>query len=107
MRATVLGSCLLIVFSLSGCGVDSPPDRPVSGGASPTEPSDPVQVPTPDGVRLSLGGRFRTALVGRRNADGSIAADCYDDMQSVAALVQTTAQPTTAPALTATRAEAQ
>lgn len=105
MRKIVFGSCFLIGLSLSSCGVDSPPDLPVQGGGSSTGSSGSVQVPTSNGIRLSLDGRFRTALVGRRNADGSITADCYDDMESVAALVQATARATTAPAPTATRAE--
>lgn len=106
-RITVLASSLLISLLLSSCGVDSPPDLPVQGDGSSTGPSGPVQVPTTNGIRLSLDGRFRTALVGRRNADGSITADCYDDMHSVAALVQATARATTVPAPTATRAEVQ
>jgi hypothetical protein len=105
MRMIVFGSCILIglSLSLSSCTVDAPLDQP----APPDGWSPPTQIRTPDGIRVSLDGRFRSSLVGRRNADGSISSDCHDSSPSSASMLRSATPTTTAPIATATRSEAQ
>jgi hypothetical protein len=101
----IFGNCALIglLLSLSSCASDAPLDPP----APPTESPPPTQVTTPNGVRVSLDGRFRSSLVGRRNADGSISSDCYDSPSSGTSQLRAATLTTTALIPTATRAEAQ
>jgi hypothetical protein len=100
-----LGNCVLIglSLSLSSCASNAPPDQP----APPTESPAPTPITTPDGIRVSLDGRFRSSLVGRRNADGSISSDCYDSSSTGASQLRAAALTTTALLPTATRSEAQ
>jgi len=101
----VFATCALIslTLSLSSCATEAPLDPP----APPTEWSPPTQVKTQDGVRVSLDGRFRSSIVGRRNPDGTISSDCYDDSPIDGAARRVAGLTTMAQTPTATRAEAQ
>lgn len=105
MRMIIFGNCVLtgLLLSLSSCASETPLDQP----APVTEWPAPTQVKTPNGIRVSLDGRFRSSLVGRRNADGSISSDCYDSSPTDASQLRAAALTTTALIPTATRSEAQ
>lgn len=105
MRMIVSGSCFLIALSLSlsSCATGATLDQPAPSDGS----SAPTQVATPNGIRVSLDGRFRSSLVARRNADGSISSDCHDGSPSGASQLRAAAPATSAPIPTATRPEAQ
>jgi hypothetical protein len=84
---------------LAGCGTSTEPEAASNQHRSqPAVTAQPVQLST-DGVGLAptvtakgmavnLEGRFQSAVIARRNADGSISTECHDDQAAADAFVQ-------------------
>lgn len=85
---SVLGS--LLAIGLAGCATDVGPPHAAGSSTAPAAPEAPAAVPTPAQVGTSMPaeGRFRTALIGRRTADGKITTECVDGARSAEALRQ-------------------
>lgn len=109
MKKLLRAGCLSALAMLAGCGGDSS-NTPSSssrstastgstGSTAPvaqqaitltTQSAGLVQqaAPSGKGIMLQLDGRFQSAVIARRNADGSIAAECHDEQQPADAFVQ-------------------
>jgi hypothetical protein len=89
---------LLALTALASCGADSGNSSTSSSGQPATATSQPstlttssaglVEQTTPKGTAVQLQGRFESAVIARRNADGSIATECHDEQQQAEAFMQ-------------------
>jgi hypothetical protein len=103
MKKLLRAGCLSALATLAGCGGNSS-DQPSTSTQSTastapavqqsitltTQSAGLVQQATPNGkgTMMRLEGRFQSAAIARRNADGSISAECHDEDQAAAAFAQ-------------------
>jgi hypothetical protein len=89
----------LAIASLSGCWDDSSgtprSDEPAAPSATlrsslTTDTAGLVPTTSAKGTTVHLAGRFESAVVAHRHADGSIATECHDTPQEAEAFMQGT-----------------
>jgi hypothetical protein len=113
MRNLLRAGCLFAAVVLSSCGGDSS-DREAGSGTSgksapgtgapgtgtstsplqqqavvlSTESTGLVQTVSAKGIAVQLDGRFQSAVMARRNSDGSISVECHDEHDAAEAFIQ-------------------
>lgn len=101
MKKLLRAGGLIALAMLAGCTGDSnhTPSSSSRSAASTapvaqqavtltTQSAGLVQQATPKGTMMQLDGRFQSAVLARRNADGSITTECHDEQQPAAAFMQ-------------------
>jgi len=100
MKKLLRAGGLCALAALAGCAGDSSSTsssgQPVASSAKAaqqaikltTQSTGLVQQVTPKGVTVQLDERFQSAVLARRNADGSVSIECHDDQQEAEAFVQ-------------------
>jgi hypothetical protein len=110
MKKSLQAGCLFVVAALASCagrGDDAQKSTSqASQAAAPAGQGQPltlttvgaglVQQPTAKGTMVRLQGQFESAVVARRNADGTISTACHDEQAQAQAFMQGAA---TAPAI--------
>lgn len=94
MKKLFRAGCLGALALLAGCAADSSPASSSSSqSAAASRPAAPQPItlttqsaglvqqaaPNGQGTMMQLGGRFESAVIARRNADGSISTACHDE----------------------------
>jgi uncharacterized lipoprotein YmbA len=97
MKKLLRAGALCALAALAGCAGDSSSTSSSSQPVAPTAPQSIklttqsaglVQQVTPKGVTVQLDDHFQSAVLARRNADGSVSIECHDDQQQAEAFVQ-------------------
>jgi hypothetical protein len=87
---SVLGG--LLAIGLAGCATDVGPPHAAESSTTRAAPKAPAAAPAPTpeqvGTSMPAEGLFRTALIGRRSADGKITTECVDGARAAEALRQ-------------------
>lgn len=98
MRKLVHAGCFLAMTALASCGGE--PSDP-QGSAEPqagvktqelglsTSSVGLTKTATAKGTSVKLDGRFESAVIARRDADGAITTECHDDEQEAQAFLRT------------------
>jgi hypothetical protein len=96
MRKLVRAWCLFGIAALASCQGDS--DNTQTSSAESAVEAKPITlrrdttglVPktTTQGTTVRLGDRFRSAVVARRNPDGTISTECHEDESSAESFMQ-------------------
>jgi hypothetical protein len=100
---------LFALMTLASCAGDSsstPSSSKQSAVSTTTQPAQSitlttdgtglVQQATANGVTVQLEDRFQSAVIARRNADGSVTTECHDDQHQAESFVQGAAAAVTA-----------
>jgi hypothetical protein len=81
-----------VVCVLAGCTGDADKSKSSTSTAQPinlsTDSAGLVTKPTSFGTQIDFAGHYETAVIARRNADGSVSIQCHDDQQSADAFAQ-------------------
>lgn len=100
MRKLLRAGCLCAVAALAGCqgdgttqtSSDQSSNHSAATAAQPitltTDSTGLVSQTTAKGTIVQLEGRFQSAVVARRNADGSISTSCHDEQAGAEAFMQ-------------------
>ena len=101
MRKLLRAGCLFALTTLAGCaGEAGDTSKTSSKEAAATPVAQPlnlttdstglVEQQTANGVMVQLDGRFESAVIARRNADGTITTECHDEQHQAEAFMQGT-----------------
>ena len=102
MKKLLRAGCLLALSALASCGGDPSSSAPSSKEATTSAASTTGQAITlttssaglaPEaapkgGTMVRLEGHFQSAVIARRNADGTITTECHDEQAEAEAFVQ-------------------
>ena len=98
MRKLLRAGCLFALTTLMGCTGDAaePKTSSKEAAAAPaaqqlnltTSSAGLVEQQTANGVMVQLDGHFESAVMARRNADGTLSVECHDEQHQAEAFVQ-------------------
>lgn len=112
MKKLLRGGCLCALATLASCGTSNDTTSTASQAAASTAPaaSAPQQAiplttqgaglvqrvnPNGKGAMVQLDGQFQSAVIARRNANGTISAECHDEQEPADAFAQGRTSPAT------------
>ena len=98
MRKLLRAGCLFTLAMVAGCQGDTGSTQTSTSTQESASTAQPltlttstvglVEQATPNGVAVQLDERFQSAIVARRNADGTISTGCHDEQADAEAFLQ-------------------